>query len=91
MPNKKDYKNLPDDGELLYMLSDNNDETKLVLAKKYKPVITYYANKYSVYVEGKGIDFNDLYYDTKRLDISRHRNCRRSSLNRCLHCKIHYV
>lgn len=63
MPNKKDYKNLPDDGELLYMLSDNNDETKLVLAKKYKPVITYYANKYSVYVEGKGIDFNDLYQE----------------------------
>lgn len=51
MPNKKDYKNLPDDGELLYMLSDNNDETKLVIAKKYKPVITYYANKYSAYVE----------------------------------------
>ena len=63
MPNKKDYKNLPDDGELLYMLSDNNDETKLVIAKKYKPVITYYANKYSAYVEGKGIDFNDLYQE----------------------------
>ena len=31
MPNKKDYKNLPDDGELLYMLSDNNDETKLIM------------------------------------------------------------
>lgn len=63
MPNKKDYKNLPDDGELLYMLSDNNDETKFLIAQKYKPVITYYANKYSTYVEGKGLDFNDLYQE----------------------------
>ena len=25
MQAKKDYENLPDDGELLYMISDNND------------------------------------------------------------------
>ena len=60
MQAKKDYENLPDDGELLYMISDNNDETKFLISQKYKPVITYYANKYSTYVEGKGLDFNDL-------------------------------
>ena len=63
MQAKKDYENLPDDGELLYMISDNNDETKFLISQKYKPVITYYANKYSTYVEGKGLDFNDLYQE----------------------------
>lgn len=63
MPTKKDYKEYEDDGELLYLLSDNNDETKEIIYNKYKPVISFYAKKYSTYVEGKGIDYNDLYQE----------------------------
>lgn len=63
MPKKKNYNDYEDDGELLYLLSDNNDETQEVIYNKYKPVISFYANKYSTYVEGKGIDYNDLYQE----------------------------
>lgn len=62
MPKKKEYLDY-DDEELLYLISDNNDETKEIICKKYKPVISFYANKYSIYVEGKGIDYNDLYQE----------------------------
>lgn len=60
---KKEYKEFGEDGELLYLVSDNDEQTTEVICKKYDPVISYYANKYSVYVEGKGIDYNDLYQE----------------------------
>ena len=63
MPNKKEYKGYDNDEELLYLISDNNEETQSVICKKYKPVISFYANKYSSYVEGKGLDYNDLYQE----------------------------
>ena len=63
MKNKKDYRDFLDDGELLYMISDNNDEANEAIYKKYEPVISYYAKKYSSYTDGKGIDFNDLYQE----------------------------
>ena len=63
MPNKKEYKGYDNDEELLYLISDNNEEIQSVICKKYKPVISFYANKYSSYVEGKGLDYNDLYQE----------------------------
>lgn len=63
MKNKKDYRDFLDDGELLYMISDNNEEASEVIYKKYEPVISYFAKKYSSYTDGKGIDYNDLYQE----------------------------
>ena len=63
MQKKKDYNEYEDDSELLYLISDNSDEANEVIYKKYEPVISYYAKKYSVYVEGKGLDYNDLYQE----------------------------
>lgn len=59
----KEYKDLYDDSELLYLVSDNSDESREILYKKYEPVISYNAKKYSYYVEGKGLDYNDLYQE----------------------------
>ncbi|HIU40518.1 MAG TPA: sigma-70 family RNA polymerase sigma factor [Candidatus Aphodocola excrementigallinarum] len=63
MKNKKDYRDFLDDGELLYMISDNNEEASEAIYKKYEPVISYFAKKYSSYTDGKGIDYNDLYQE----------------------------
>ncbi len=63
MKNKKDYRDFLDDGELLYMISDNNEEASEAIYKKYEPVISYFAKKYSSYIDGKGIDYNDLYQE----------------------------
>jgi len=51
------------DYELLYMVSDNNEEANEAIYKKYESVISYYAKKYLPLVEGKGIDYNDLYQE----------------------------
>ncbi len=63
MKNKKEYNDFLDDNELLYMISDNNEEASYDIYKKYDPVISYFAKKYSVYTDGKGIDYNDLYQE----------------------------
>ena len=63
MIKEKEYKSSELDNELLYMISDSNEDASHALQKKYDPVISYYANKYSKLVEGKGIDYNDLYQE----------------------------
>lgn len=63
MKDKKDYHDFLDDGELLYMISDNNEEAYDTIYKKYDPVISYFAKKYSGFTDGKGIDYNDLYQE----------------------------
>ena len=60
MIDEKEYTNPEVDNELLYLISESNEEANNVIYKKYEPVISYYANKYSQLVEGKGIDYNDL-------------------------------
>ena len=59
----EEYNNAEVDNELLYLIAESSEEANNVLYKKYEPVISYYANKYSTYVEGKGIDYNDLYQE----------------------------
>lgn len=56
-------KQYEDDFELLYMISENNEDANETLYKKYESAIDYYAKKYSPFVEGKGIDYNDLYQE----------------------------
>ncbi len=57
---KKQYE---DDYELLYLISENNEDANEELFKKYEAVIEYYARKYLPLVDGKGIDYNDLYQE----------------------------
>ena len=45
------------------MVSENNEDANETIFKKYESVIDYYAKKYSLLVEGKGIDYNDLYQE----------------------------
>ena len=48
------------DNELIYMVSDNNEEAKNIIFEKYKPLIEIKANKLKSIVESRGYDFNDL-------------------------------
>lgn len=51
------------DYELLYLISENNEEANELIFKKYNPIIEYYAKKYLPLVSNKGIDYNDLYQE----------------------------
>ena len=55
MKNKKDS-----DYELLYLISENNEDAKKLFYEKYKPIIEMKVKKYISYVESRGYDFNDL-------------------------------
>lgn len=58
MKNKKyDEEN---DYELLYLVSEGNEEAKDVFYKKYMPIIEIKANKYKSLLESNGFDYNDL-------------------------------
>lgn len=48
------------DYELLYLISENNEEAKELFYDKYKPIIEMKAKKYIKYVESRGYDYNDL-------------------------------
>jgi RNA polymerase sporulation-specific sigma factor len=52
------------DYELLYMVSENNDEdAKKIFFEKYDNIIRMKASKYSKFVSSKGFDFNDLFQE----------------------------
>lgn len=55
--------NTDDDSELIYLVSENNEEANNIIFKKYASVIDYYAKKYLNLVDGKGMDYNDLYQE----------------------------
>ena len=55
MKNKKD-----NDFELLYLISENNEDAKKLFYEKYKPIIEMKVKKYISYVESRGYDYNDL-------------------------------
>lgn len=56
----KEYTN---DYELLYLVSENNEDACEELFKKYESIVDHYAKMYSSFVEGKGIDYHDLYQE----------------------------
>ena len=47
----------------LYMVCEDNEDAVSTIFKKYEPVIDYYARKYVKLVDGKGLDYNDLYQE----------------------------
>lgn len=55
--------NTEDDSELMYLVSENNEEANNIIFKKYSTVIDFYAKKYLNLVDGKGMDYNDLYQE----------------------------
>lgn len=48
------------DYELLYLVSESNEEAKDMFFEKYKPLVEVTANKYYNYVKNKGYELNDL-------------------------------
>lgn len=48
------------DYELLYLVSEGNEDAKDYFYKKYLPIIEMKANKYKNIVESNGFDYNDL-------------------------------
>ena len=55
--------NTDDDSELMYIISENNEEANNIIFKKYSSVIDLYAKKYLNLVDGKGMDYYDLYQE----------------------------
>ena len=47
----------------MYLISENNEEANNIIFKKYSSVIDLYAKKYLNLVDGKGMDYNDLYQE----------------------------
>lgn len=59
----KVYEDLKNDNELIYLVSENNEEASDVIFKKYSNLIDFKARQYLSMVEGKGLDYNDLYQE----------------------------
>ena len=53
------YKN-ENDSELIYLISESNEEAKEIFYEKYRGVIEVKAKKYAKFVSSKGYDINDL-------------------------------
>lgn len=60
---EKIYKVYDNDNELLYLVSENNEDANKILFEKYKPIIDLKVKKYINIVSNKGIDYNDLYQE----------------------------
>lgn len=57
MPKKDiDY----DDSELLYLVSESNEDADDIIYEKYAPVIEYYSKKFLPSAKGTGLEYNDL-------------------------------
>ena len=56
------YKN-ENDYELMYLVSENNDDARDIFFKKYDNLIKMKASKYTSFVLSKGFDFNDLFQE----------------------------
>ena len=54
-----DYKNI-NDNEILYLISDNNDEYKNILFEKYKPIVLSVAKTYMKVNTDTVLDYDDL-------------------------------
>lgn len=46
--------------ELLYLVSEGNEDAKDLFYKKYLPIVELKANKYKAYAEQNGYDYNDI-------------------------------
>lgn len=57
-----DYKNY-NDYELVYMVRENDDDSKSILFKKYNPVIISIANEFYERYKNFGYDYDDFYQE----------------------------
>lgn len=55
--------NNENDYELLYLISESNEEAKEIFFEKYRPTVEVYAAKYYPYIKNKGYEINDLYQE----------------------------
>lgn len=53
------YKNI-NDYEQIYLIRENDEEARMVVFNKYKPIVISIANKYYDFFKGYGIDMEDL-------------------------------
>ena len=53
------YKN-ENDNELLYLISENNEDAKDIFYEKYKDMVEIKAKKYASFLASKGYELNDL-------------------------------
>lgn len=54
-----DYKQF-NDYEVIYMIKENDEESRNLLIKKYKPIINKISNKYISSVKSFGVELDDL-------------------------------
>ena len=54
-----DYKQV-NDYEVMYMIRENDEESRNLLLRKYNPIINKIASKYVEYSKNIGIEFDDL-------------------------------
>jgi RNA polymerase sporulation-specific sigma factor len=52
--------NKENDNELIYLVSESNEDAKELIYEKYRPIIEMKAKKYVKFVVSKGYDMNDL-------------------------------
>lgn len=52
--------NKENDNELIYLVSESNEDAKELIYQKYRPIIEMKAKKYVKFVVSKGYDMNDL-------------------------------
>ena len=52
-----------DDGELLYLVSENNEDARDVFFEKYDNIIKMKCAKYKTFIETKGFEFNDIFQE----------------------------
>jgi RNA polymerase sporulation-specific sigma factor len=52
--------NKENDNELIYLVSESNEDAKELIYEKYRPIIEMKAKKYVKFVVSKGYDINDL-------------------------------
>ena len=75
----KTYKD-ENDNELLYLVSENNEEANKLFFDKYDNIIRMKASKYKKFVESKGFDYNDLLQEG-RLGLTEAINCFKEQKN----------
>lgn len=52
-----------DDGELLYLIGESNEEAQNVLYDKYKNIVSLKVKKYIKYANKLGLEYSDLYQE----------------------------
>ncbi len=52
-----------DENELIYLVSENNEDARDLFFEKYDNIIRMKCSKYKTFIESKGYEFNDLFQE----------------------------